>query len=429
MSSIRLYVGVAAAWFPALCWPQRTPAASSGELLVIAIQNNRELSAVRQRAEEARGLLKQAGVRPALTLEATGATGRPLGTPGEEQYGAGFSQTFETAGKRSRRIEVVEKQLALAEAEYDERVRQLRFEIRARYAELAGESERLGILDRLHAAYGQSLQLMTARVEQGDASALERDLLSVELNRTTAQRETAAGRLEAARADLARIAGLTDPQAVAAPRQAAVPQGPPDLVTLKESGLAKRPDLRAAGLLMEQGVAEIALAKAQSHADITLSAGYSRVYSSFDGQFGTAANGAITPLHDRDDILSAGVSVPLFGRKRNAGNIEAAVARSRGSQYRREFLERSIPLEIEGAWKRLNSARQAYQTLHDNVLRQAEKNLEVIRRAYELGQLRLLDVLNEQRRLLDTELAGVDAKLDVLRALAELERASGEELP
>lgn len=429
MSSIRLLVGVAAAWFSALCWSQQTPAASSGELLAIAVQNNRELSAVRQRAEEARGLLKQAGVRPALTFEAAGATGRPLGTQGEEQYGAGFSQTFETAGKRSRRIEVVEKQLALAEAEYDERVRQLRFEIRTRYADLASESERLGILDRLHAAYSQSLRLMTARVKQGDASALERDLLSVELNRTTAQKEAAAGRIEAARADLARIAGLADPQMVAAPLQAALPQTPADLARLKESGLSKRPDLRAAGLLIEQGAAEIALAQAQSRADITLSAGYSRVYSRFDDQFGITGSGALTQLHDRDDILSAGVSVPLFSRKRNAGNIEAAVARSRGSQYRREFLERSIPLEIEGAWKRLSSARQAYQTLNDAVLRQAEKNLEVIRRAYELGQLRLLDVLNEQRRLLDTELAGVDARLDVLRALAELERATGAELP
>jgi len=58
-------------------------AESSSELLTMAIQENRELLAVKQRAEEARGMLRQAGVRPALTLEASGVTGRPLGTKGE----------------------------------------------------------------------------------------------------------------------------------------------------------------------------------------------------------------------------------------------------------------------------------------------------------------------------------------------------------
>jgi len=127
-------------------------------------------------------------------------------------------------------------------------------------------------------------------------------------------------------------------------------------------------------------------------------------------------------------VLTVGVSIPLFGRSRNLGNIEAAVARTRGAQYRREFLERSIPLEVESAWVRYTSARQAHEMLDQTVLRQAGKNLEVIQSAYRLGQLRLLDVLNEQRRLLDTQLAAVDAKLEVQRGMADLERASGGEL-
>ena len=42
--------------------------------------------------------------------------------------------------------------------------------------------------------------------------------------------------------------------------------------------------------------------------------------------------------------------------------------------------------------------------LRDGVVGQSNKNLAVVREAYQLGQLRLLDVLNEQRRLTDTEL-------------------------
>jgi len=49
----------------------------------------------------------------------------------------------------------------------------------------------------------------------------------------------------------------------------------------------------------------------------------------------------------------------------------------------------------------------------------------VIREAYKLGQLRLLDVLNEQRRLVDTQMAYIDAQADAARTWAELQRAAG----
>lgn len=429
MSPFRLLVGVAAASLATPGWPQQAPLPPSNELLDLAIQNNRELQAVKVRVDEARALLRQAGLRPAPALEANAATGRPLGTVGEEQYGAAVSQTFETAGKRSLRIQVAAKLLALAEAEFDERLRQLRFDIRARWAAFAGESERFQTLDRLARTHEQSLDLMRARVEQGDAAALERDLLAVELGRALALRDASSGRLEAARADLARLAGAASPARVPAPPAIALPPTAFDLAQLTRSALATRPDLRAASLASLQSEAEVALARAQGKADVTLSAGFTRVYSRFDGLFGATPSGALMRLHDRDDILSVGVALPLFSRRRNLGNVEAAVARSRGAQLRLEFLERSVPLEVESALRRLVSARRAAQTLDGSVLRQSEQNLEVIRQAYRLGQLRLLDVLNEQRRLIDTQLAGIDARVDALLALADLEKAIGGELP
>ena len=53
------------------------------DLVRLAIENNRELAALRQRLPEARGLRRQAETRPVPTLEFSGTTGRPLGTVGE----------------------------------------------------------------------------------------------------------------------------------------------------------------------------------------------------------------------------------------------------------------------------------------------------------------------------------------------------------
>ncbi|MEN6605534.1 MAG: TolC family protein, partial [Bryobacteraceae bacterium] len=96
---------------------------------------------------------------------------------------------------------------------------------------------------------------------------------------------------------------------------------------------------------------------------------------------------------------------------------------------RREYLERSIPLEVASAWRRWRNSIDALRALSGAAIEQAEKNVEVIRGAYQLGNLRLLDVLNEQRRLLDMQLAAVDVRADALRGFFELERAVGEDLP
>src|SRR5215831_11124936 len=95
---------------------QGTPASGVDQLVQEAFEHNRELLAARQRVEEARGLLRQAGVRPVPTVEGIAGSGRPLGTQGEEDYAVGYFQPIETSGKRSKRAAVAENGVKLAEA-------------------------------------------------------------------------------------------------------------------------------------------------------------------------------------------------------------------------------------------------------------------------------------------------------------------------
>jgi cobalt-zinc-cadmium efflux system outer membrane protein len=75
-----------------------TPPQSSGQAVAVndliqtAVEGNRELLAVRQRVVEARGLIRQAGMRPASSLQFGVATGKPLGSPGMEEYSAAYPQ-------------------------------------------------------------------------------------------------------------------------------------------------------------------------------------------------------------------------------------------------------------------------------------------------------------------------------------------------
>ena len=163
-------------------------------------------------------------------------------------------------------------------------------------------------------------------------------------------------------------------------------------------------------------------------ADVTLSARYTRRYSRFD-QLGLSSDGQRLPIRDEDNVVTIGASIPIFGRNRNQGNVEAATARANAARLRREQLELTIPMEVAAAYRKWKAAQEVADVYDQGIVKQSTKNLAVFRQAYELGQLRFLDVLNEQRRLLETEIAYIDAKAEAARSLAELERAIGEQLP
>lgn len=412
--------------FPALLLgAQQAPSTLStvDDLVRAGIANNKDLAAIRERIAEAKGLTRQAGVRPAPTLGLNGATGKPLGTIGEEQYGAGYSQSIETFGKRGKRVRVAKFSIGIAEADLQQRSTQLTYEITAAYAEVSSERHKLKLVGDLISLNQDALRLTEARVKEGDVAPLEASLLRVEISRAEVSRRSAQGRLISAELELRRLAGLDS--ATPIPDSDIPAPTLLDLDTLKREALENRADLKTARLEEQQEAAGIDLAEAEAKPDVTLSAGYTRQNSQFDGLFGLNSSGALSPIRDSVDILSFGVSIPLRTSRSGAGNVQAATARTDGARLRHEYLERNIPLEVEAAYQRWRTAVDSLQMLQSSVLDPSTSNLSVIREAYKLGQLRLLDVLNEQRRLVDTQLAYIDAQADAARTWAEVERAAG----
>jgi len=394
-----------------------------------AFEQNREILAARQRVEEARGLLREAGIRPVPAIEVNAGSGRPLGTKGEDEYTVGYSQPIETSGKRSKRLAVAEKGLLLAEAELADRTRQIIYDIKVRYIDVVANQRKVAALESIVNVNRESYRLIDARVQKDDAAPLERQLLLVELNRAEAQKATTVGQAESARLALRQAMGVpieagSETNSIAFPADSVAGT----LEDIRRKALEKRPDLQLALALESQSGAELALTESQSRPDLTASARYARRNSQFEDPLRVTSSGSPLLLQDRDNFLTVGISIPLQSRRRNQGSIEAAVARQRAAGLRRQHLEITIPLEAEAAWRRYQAAKSAVGILSRGVLEESRRNVSVIRQAYELGQLRLLDVLNEQRRLLETELAFIDAEAEFARSAAELERAAGGSL-
>jgi len=402
--------------------------ATAKSIIEIALERNREYLAAKAKVMEADALLRQAGIRPTPTIEVEAGSGKLLGSSGDSDFSAAYFHTIETGGKRDRRIQVAGKAKVVAEAEIDEHRRQLTFEVKTQYFHAVTEELKLTAINRLVPVNRENYQITASRVGLGDAAPLEQQLLLTDVNRTEAQQAMFSARSDAALMELKSIVGLSTSDFLRVPSNFIFETPTLTLQELTQYALQTRPDLRILVALEDLAASESEQARAEGRPNLTASARYTHTNTRFD-QLGLSNTGAFVPIQDHENIATFGLAVPLFTKKRTEGIASAALARKTQAQLRHEHLLQKIPQEVEAAFRRWTGAQRTMEILKSGVIEQSEKNLTIIREAYRLGQLRLFDVLNEQRKLIETELAFVDAQAEAAQALAELEKAVGGTLP
>lgn len=397
------------------------------ELVRLALANNRELLAVREDIAVARGAMTQSRLRPNPGVDVTFETGRPLGSPGERVFEAGYAHTFEMGGKRSRRIDVAQVGIEIAELETADRERQLRADIRVRFAETLAARRNVEVLQELIVVTDRASRAVEQRVAQGEAAPVERALLQVETGRLTADRLLSTSAASRAAGVLRLTAGLPANDALLISGDLKLPPIATSVDDAVAAGLEQRPDLRAARAIERQTVAERALARAEATPDWVGLAKYSHSQSQFD-QFGTTAAGQIVPLTDSDHTLTFGVSIPLPFTNRNQGQLEVTRARETAATLRRQFLEDTVRTEVRAAYSHYLATREALEAFDASVINQAQDALKTIRATYDLGEMPLLDLLQEYRRLVETQKAYTDILREHYIARALLSQAIGAEV-
>ena len=127
----------------------------------------------------------------------------------------------------------------------------------------------------------------------------------------------------------------------------------------------------------------------------------------------------------RSAMLKGGVTITLPTRNKNQGNIEAAVAMSEEARLRQEFIASVIRREIAAAYTRYEGAQRVLKIYNTDLLAAAQNNLRVMRASFDLGHVRLTEVLNEQRRLIEVQMAYTAALKEYFSARVELENVMG----
>lgn len=385
------------------------------EIVRRAFESHGEIVVARLEVDKARARLKQAELRPNPSLEFEQSTGALVGTSGDREMSVGLSVPLELYGQRARRIEVAQAEVTLREAELATRRRDLSRQIFDAYAEALSSLREIQVSEELLGLDERTVRFIQIRVNEGETPPLELSLLQTEVDRLRARRQLIEGRVQAAFAKLKLFAGIPPDQDLRLREDASTATLPSLPVTLDAgvaTGLQNRPELLVATLEEQLASAGLRLIRAQSRPDLSASVRYSSGRSALDDPRG--------PFVQKDRAVTFGLSIgiPVFNRNQGA-RAEAQIA-IRQAQERRSFAERVIRNEITTAYRRYEAARLAALSLETAVLPQARANIETMRKVYELGEIKITDLIAEQRRLLDANRELTETITERYRAQAEL---------
>ena len=189
------------------------------------------------------------------------------------------------------------------------------------------------------------------------------------------------------------------------------PTGPdPNAGTLRADAAVGRPEVRAAQAQIERYKLETELMEKDFAPDFRLGGEY-RSFRAGDDMA----------------MVIAGISLPLWRSKYNAGVREAQKMRA-SSRAAREAAVRQSSLDVQDASFKLATARQTLDLYQRQLIPQAEARMTADEAGYQTGTVSFLDVLESERFLLNARLMAAMAEGNVGMQYARLERAVGREL-
>lgn len=385
-----------------------------------ALINYGELKALRGERGMSEAAAVKAGLYPNPVLELGGASGALTGSSSENSFTLGISQEFLIGGKRGKRLQVAEKELSSFDNKISDTERLLRLEVKSVYYNLLLAHGRLGLAQKAEELNIRLLRIAGERLAAGEVAELDVNLAKVEAARAEGRKIDATTETAPVQQRLLLLMGLPPGETVnvSGSLDAGVSDG--ELVELKKQALENRHDLKVLKSEIEKAEAEVLLARADRLPNVTVGAGYTREHTL------TSLGGL--EEKNTNNLLGLKVSFPLPLFDRNQAGQQLASARRNSTESRYLFALQSIEREVEAAHARLNSAQKAVALYRTGILPQLEENLKLVQEAYQLGEVAIMAVIEEQKKFIDVNDSYLTALYNRNSAAAKLEAAVGLEL-
>ncbi len=383
-----------------------------------ALVSNPQIATAEAHVGMAEGLRHQAGLAPNPRLTLQSENGRFWGSPPfsyspDADSLALLAQTFETGGKRQRRVDVATTNVQRSRLEQEMLRRQMIGGVSSAYWTAAGAVSTTDLLRRELANFERIVEYNRDRVKEGAAP--EVDLLRIELERDRLTSSVRIAEEDAQRATIALFREMGKTQFPNVEFADSVEQIQPVATIPLDQVLARHPAMRAAREAVEQARANLRLEQANAKPDPDVQVGYKR----------TAAPGAFSVQATAVDTLFGSITIPLPIRNRNQGQIAAAVSGITAAESSLASTEALVRSEIATTQKDYESRKR----LLDETLRpmrdRAQEVYKISDAAYREGGTDILRLLDAERARIDTQLLYIRTLTDYQLSAVALQTAEG----
>jgi len=391
------------------------------QVVEYSLKNNGDLNAFREEKGVRDAGKVKAGLLPNPTLELEGGTGALTGSSAENNLSLGVSQEFFLAGKREKRLAIAEQELVVYRWQLADRERVLREDVKTAFYDVVLAEQRIALTDRSITLNRQLFDVTKERLAAGDIPELEMNLVKVELARSEGARIDVERTLHQNQTKLWMLMGLPLEKqfAISGKFESAIALTK-TVVDLKQLAHGQRPDLKALEAEIGRGDADIVLARAEGIPNLTAGLAVTRDTTAME----------IGGIEGKDTAYTIGLKlsmpIPLFDR--NQAGIQEARAKRSSTESRLLAATRNVEREVETAYSGFLNAEKVLALYLTSILPQIEENLKLTQEAYQLGEVGILAVIQEQKKFFEVNDGYLTALHGRQAALIKLESAVATDL-
>ncbi len=371
-------------------------------LEAFALSSNPSIAQQQAIVESLRGRWVQAGLRPNPSL---GFSGQQLFSNGQaEQLGLYAGQRVIRTEKLTASQIVVCREMDVAMQQLATQQQRVLTDVRLRFYEVLIAQRRKQVTEELVKIAQESLNKTNSLLEAELGTKIDVLRSTVELQESKLQLETAKNQLEAAWKQLAAVVGQPC-LPVETIRGNVDPQIELEAESLRRQLLAESPEIVTTVAEQQRAHAQLHRAMVEPLPDVD-------VQSIVQYDNATQAPNAMLQ-----------VSMPIPFCNKNQGAIAEARMQLIAAQYAQQKMELGLQERLASAWQRYQSALAQVKgfSAEDGILQNSRKTLDLIRKAYDAGEIGSLELITAQRIYSQTSLQYLNALSDYWAAKIELE--------
>lgn len=369
------------------------------------------------RAELQRGQAAVDGAKVVLqrNLRAGAAAGPRFA---EGQHGVDFqvwlTQRIEIAGERKQRIRTAEKFRERNGKETEEARWLVHREVHATFHTALVARERWEVVKKILVSTEELVSVAERRLQAGDISPLAVKLAKGELAQARQRSLSAERGYRTAQLDLAEVSGWPIERLPEPLGELDEPKRAPALADLLTLALEQHPGIAARKSAVEEAQARVKLENREGWPEPSLGVQYTR------------ESLPIARVHEH--IIQGTIILPIPTTQRNQAGRAAARSELAVRRAEQEAFGQALRARLARAATAVDADANRIAAYGTEILPAFEGNLKLLRRAFELGEVDLLQVLVARERLLSIQQDALTAHQDYYRDVAALEAEVGSEV-